>query len=266
MDTWPSFPLVDDKQKIKRIVQRYFSIYEEPIDGNNIFYVEIPHNPDILNNYFEQLRLDLKEMNYVPFLRKEGGEFLLRITKRPRIKTRPEWLNWILFFITVITTTLSGSLLFLDEWSVEAMLKPANMIDGLVYFSIPLLLIIGIHELAHYFVSKKHNVAASLPFFIPIPPNPVLPLGTLGAVISMREPIPNRQALIEIGIAGPIAGFLTSIPICLIGLFLMQENPVLADPLAKDLLIIQFPVLLQVMGQFFNISENAKENAPISVP
>lgn len=257
MDTWSSFPLASDMAEIKHIVQRYFSIYEEPPGTSNTFYVEVLPNPEILDNYFEQLRLDLKEIGYIPFLRKEGGEYILHLTKKPRIKTRPEWLNWVLFGATVVTTMLSGSLLFLDEWSIAAMLKPSNMLDGLVYFSIPLLLILGVHELAHYFVSKKHNVAASLPFFIPIPPNPFLPLGTLGAVISMREPIPNRRALIEIGIAGPLAGFLISIPICLIGLFLMQENPTLADPFAEDLLTIQFPLLLQAMSQFFTISENA---------
>jgi membrane-associated protease RseP (regulator of RpoE activity) len=257
MDTWPSFPLSNDRAELKRIVQLYFTIYEEPLDATNVFFIEVPDDTDILNNYFEQLRLDLKEIGYIPFLRKKGGEYLLHLTKKPIIKTRPEWLNWLLFAATVITTMLSGSVLFLEKWSVEAMLKPTNMLDGLVYFSVPIMLILGIHELGHYFISKKHNVSASLPFFIPIPPNPVLPLGTLGAVISMREPIPNRQALIEIGIAGPIAGFLTSIPICLIGLFLMQENPVLADPIAEDLLTIQFPLLLQAMSQFFNISENA---------
>lgn len=230
MDTWPSFPLEDDVKQVKDMVKRYFSIYDERAGEVNTFYIDVPSDPHLLGNYFEQLRLDLKEVGYIPFLRREGGEYVLHITKKPRIKTRPEWLNWVLFAATIVTTMLSGSLLFLENWSIAGMLDPANMLDGLVFFSVPLLLILGIHELGHYFVSKKHHVAASLPFFIPIPPNPVLPLGTLGAVISMREPIPNRRALIEIGIAGPVAGFLVSIPVCLAGLFLMQENPLFVDP------------------------------------
>mgnify|MGYP000075011855 CR=1 FL=1 len=256
MDTWPSFPLEDDVKRVRDLVKRYFSIYEEQPGQVNTFYIDVPSHPGLLDNYFEQLRLDLKETGYIPFLQREGREYVLHITRKPRVKTRPEWLNWVLLAATVVTTMLSGSLLFLEEWSVKGMLKLANMLDGLVFFSVPLLLILGIHELGHYYVSKKHHVAASLPFFIPIPPNPVLPLGTLGAVISMREPIPNRRALIEIGIAGPIAGFLVSIPVCLAGLFLMQENPVLVDSL-EGTLTIHFPLLLQAMSQLFAIPENA---------
>ncbi|HDH81699.1 MAG TPA: site-2 protease family protein [Thermoplasmatales archaeon] len=157
----------------------------------------------------------------------------------------------LLFFTTIITTMLSGSMLFLTEWSIKSMLLPKNLINGLVFFSVPLMAILGIHELGHYFVSKKHNVAASLPFFIPIPPNPVLPLGTLGAVISMREPIPNRKALIEIGIAGPIAGFLVSIPVCLIGLFLMQQNPIFADP--SQTMQLNPPLLFTALSQLITL-------------
>ncbi|RLF63355.1 MAG: hypothetical protein DRN31_02635 [Thermoplasmata archaeon] len=79
----------------------------------------------------------------------------------------------------------------------------------------------------------------------------MLPLGTLGAVISMREPIPNRKALIEIGIAGPIAGFLVSIPVCLIGLFLMQQNPIFADP--SQTMQLNPPLLFTALSQLITL-------------
>jgi Zn-dependent protease len=87
------------------------------------------------------------------------------------------------------------------------------------------MLILGIHELGHYYMSKKHNVDASLPFFIPIPPF-IGPLGTFGAFISMREPMPSKKALMDIGAAGPVAGFIVAIPVTIIGLYLTGVNPV----------------------------------------
>ena len=249
MDEWKSFPLEEDKEYLRQIVSNYFSIYDTKEDGNT-FYINLPQD-NTLDEKFEQLRLELRKIGFIPFLNYEGGEYILHIIKKPRLNTRPKWLNLLLFFTTIITTMLSGSMLFLTEWSVKSMLLPKNLINGLIFFSVPLMAILGIHELGHYFVSKKHNVAASLPFFIPIPPNPVLPLGTLGAVISMREPIPNRKALIEIGIAGPIAGFLVSIPVCLIGLFLMQQNPIFADP--SQTMQLNPPLLFTALSQLITL-------------
>ncbi|MFO8132359.1 MAG: site-2 protease family protein [Thermoplasmatota archaeon] len=242
MDEWPAFPLRDNTEHVRRIVARYFTIYGEREDEAYSYYVDMPIESDVLQQRFEQLRLDLKEERYVPLLRREQGEYVLRVVKQPRRKTRPEWLNLVLFFVTIVTTMLSGSMLFVEYLTEltmsefltvpfwEQVFVAKHLLYGLGFFSFPLMTILGIHEYGHYYISKKHNVAASLPFFIPIPPNPFLPLGTMGAVISMREPIPNRKALIEIGIAGPIAGFLVAIPVCIAGLLLMQEYPVFVDP------------------------------------
>jgi membrane-associated protease RseP (regulator of RpoE activity) len=198
-------------------------------------------------------------MNLIPFLQYEKGEYVLYVMKKPGLSTRPQWLNLVLFFVTITTTMLSGSMLFLTEWSIKGMFIPHNLLNGLVFFSFPLMAILGIHELGHYFVSRKHNVAASLPFFIPIPPNPILPLGTLGAVISMREPIPDRKALIEIGIAGPIAGFLVSIPILLVGLGMssivsLQSIPEGTLMLGDNLLILLFSNIMFTIPEGYTIN------------
>lgn len=77
-----------------------------------------------------------------------------------------------------------------------------------------LLAIIGAHELAHYFAARKHGIHATLPYFIPAPTI----IGTFGAVINVKSPIPNRKALFDLGYSGPIAGFIVAIPVLLIGL------------------------------------------------
>jgi membrane-associated protease RseP (regulator of RpoE activity) len=77
------------------------------------------------------------------------------------------------------------------------------------------------HELGHYFMSRKHGVEATLPYFIPAPTM----IGTFGAVIKMRSNVPDRRALLDIGAAGPIVGFIVSIPVLIIGLNLSKITP-----------------------------------------
>jgi membrane-associated protease RseP (regulator of RpoE activity) len=89
----------------------------------------------------------------------------------------------------------------------------SNVLDG-VAFSLCLVAILGSHEMGHYLLARRHGVDTSLPYFIPLPH---LGFGTLGAVIRIRSRIPTRNALVDIGAAGPLAGFLVAIPILLWG-------------------------------------------------
>ena len=93
-----------------------------------------------------------------------------------------------------------------------------------LWYSIPMLVILGCHEFGHYVLCRRHNVDATLPYFLPAP----LPLtGTLGAVIRIREAFTSKRALFDIGIAGPIAGFVALLPFLVIGL---KMSPVLPKP------------------------------------
>jgi len=146
-------------------------------------------------------------------------------------------LNIILFIITIITTILAGAMLE----NKNPFANPKDLIAGLP-FSITLLLILGSHEMGHYLFAKKHKVNVSLPYFIPAPTI----IGTFGALIKMRSPIRDKKALIEIGAAGPIFGFLVAIPAYIIGLKFSQILPsenlqggvVLGDSLLTKLLTI----------------------------
>ena len=113
--------------------------------------------------------------------------------------------NWLLFSIlliaTLVTTFLAGGLLF----------------------SISLLLILGAHEFGHYWASKKNGVQSTLPYFIPAPP--IFIAGTFGAFIQIKQKIPNRMVLMEIGAAGPIAGFVVALPMLILGLYLSPVTP-----------------------------------------
>jgi len=122
----------------------------------------------------------------------------------------------LLFIATFFTTLISGALLNgIIPWE-----EPEKLYLGLP-FSLTLLLILMVHELSHYFTSRKHHVSASLPYFIPAPPI----IGTFGAIIKMKPPIPDKRSLIDIGASGPIGGFVIAIIACVIGLSLSEVTP-----------------------------------------
>ena len=118
-------------------------------------------------------------------------------------------INIFLFLATVASTLVAGAL----QQGVDPLRNPHLIIKG-VPFSASLMGILLIHELGHFFTSRRHGVPATLPYFIPVPNL----IGTLGAFIMMRGPIRNRRALLDIGAAGPIAGFVVAVPVTIMGL------------------------------------------------
>ncbi|MDJ1174781.1 site-2 protease family protein [Roseofilum capinflatum] len=141
-------------------------------------------------------------------------------TPQPRL-TRPLTALGLLA-LTVLTTTLMGTLAFSDWVSPEVQNNPNLLLQnptllspGLPY-AIALMTILGIHELGHYLMARRYKIKATLPYFIPVP----FFLGTFGAFIQIRSPMPNRKALFDVGIAGPLAGLVVTIPIFLWGLSL----------------------------------------------
>ena len=127
------------------------------------------------------------------------------------------YLNILLFVLTFISTLTVGAM----HEGVNVLEEPFKVYRGLP-FSVALLLILLFHEFSHYLASKKHRVEASLPYFIPAPTL----FGTFGAVIKMKSPITTKNALIDIGASGPIAGFIISVVATIIGLSFSQIMPV----------------------------------------
>jgi len=164
-------------------------------------------------------------------LKEQHGEQVIYVIKKPKVKVRPVWVNYVLMAATIITTVLTGSILYIGEsdiWNNELnglmsnigeIFLPENLLFGALLFSLPLLSILFVHEMGHYFISKKHGIETSLPFFLPIPP--ILPnfnIGTFGALISSHEPMPDKKALFDVGISGPLAGFIVALPVTIIGI------------------------------------------------
>lgn len=142
--------------------------------------------------------------------------------------SRPAPITWrknlLLFLATVVSVFLAGSMY------AGKLPEDAGFVDLLRSlptgwtFAVPLLSILLFHEFGHYFAARYHRVDASLPYFIPMPF--VSPFGTMGAVISMRGRIKSRNALLDIGASGPLAGLLIALPVLALGLMQSPVQPV----------------------------------------
>ncbi len=121
-------------------------------------------------------------------------------------------LNILLFLLTFFTTTVAGV-----QWVGKDPFELTNLSYGLLY-SVAILFVLGVHEFGHYFAARYHRVEVTLPYFLPFPPTPFfLNFGTLGALIRTRSVVPNRKAMFDIGVAGPLAGFFACIFVLILG-------------------------------------------------
>jgi membrane-associated protease RseP (regulator of RpoE activity) len=151
--------------------------------------------------------------------------------KPQEVLTRP-WLAAFLLLVTILTTTLVGAEMsgvtpeqLQDNWMV--------LFQGLPY-SFGVIAILGVHELSHYLTAVHYRVRTTLPYFIPIP----FFLGTFGAFIQMRSPIPHRKALFDVAIAGPLGGLVIALPLLFWGLSLSE-----VVPLTEKSTMLQFNAL-----------------------
>jgi membrane-associated protease RseP (regulator of RpoE activity) len=238
--------------QISRVVGKYFPIYETRVSPN-VFSFFVRTDEATLESNFDQLRMEMTPLRYVPVLTMEGGEQVIHVQKRPKVKYRSSKVNLILLIATIGTTIFAGMIHWAGYDNVSLYSWDA-IAFGSLFFALPLLGILATHEFGHYYMAKRHNVAASLPFFIPSFP----PLGTFGAVISMRDPIPSRKALLDIGIAGPIFGLLVSIPVTALGLYLTAIG---AKPIPPNIgegggLAFYPPILFQALQSLIPVPAN----------
>jgi len=149
-------------------------------------------------------------------------------------KDRP-WLHLLLFGLTLASTVYAGAIWVNRVLYYEAQGETISLlfvtvpqgwlIDGLRY-AIPLLGFLTVHEFGHYFAARYHRVDTSLPYYIPFPFNGI---GNFGAVISIREAIPSTRTLFDIGVAGPLAGFVVACGVLLYGFATLPPPEYLLD-------------------------------------
>ena len=198
-----------DYDLIEGYISNYFDVSSFQSTHEGSFFVVNDYN----HNKFELLIKDLDNIGYIPFMEKHTDSYRIGIAKKQDKGESRIHINIILFVATVATTIFAGYTF-----------AGGNIWDG-VAFAVALLSILGVHETAHYFAAKKHNVKSSLPYFVPAPTL----IGTFGAVINVKSPIPNKNSLFDLGFSGPIAGIIVTIPVLIIGIYLSKIAPISID-------------------------------------
>jgi hypothetical protein len=174
---------------------------------------------------------------------RDGSFVIVAKDIRPE-KSRIPWLNIALAALTVVTMIIMygaleygriGDRLFND---IGSLLKP-------VWFMLALMLILACHEFGHYFAARYHKADVSLPYFIPAPTL----FGTLGAIIRSRSPFRNRVELFDVGVAGPLAGFVPAVIILTVGMTNVQFEPVVVDHAGESLMVFGNSLILMVIGK-----------------
>jgi len=169
-----------------------------------------------------QLKSALNPLGLTPLLQEGQVDdvevLLLPMREQPARAESTRWgIHILLFLATFLTTTWAGAL----QSGVNLLHDPGRFAVGLPY-SLALMLILGAHELGHYFTARYHKLAVTPPFFIPVP----FALGTFGAFIRIKSLSPNRRAVFDVAVAGPLAGLVFAIPALIIGLKLSHVVPV----------------------------------------
>ncbi len=151
----------------------------------------------------------------------ESDESAPRDASHPPEGRRFNWrVNIALFAFTLPSVFIAGAMLNPPSTGFES---PVDVVRAGVPFAVPLLAILLAHEFGHYIAARLHRVPASLPYFLPLPL--LSPFGTLGAVIAMPDRIRSRNALLDIGAAGPLAGMVVALPVIYVGLTLSPVGP-----------------------------------------
>ncbi len=192
---------------------------------------------------YQELSGQLSPLGITPLFRKEQNQqAIILVPTQARPQARGYLLNIILYLLTVISVVYVG----ITDNAGSATDLRSQILLGLSY-AVSLMAILTAHEFGHYLVGRFHKESVSPPFFIPLP---FPPFGTMGAVINMRTPPRNRRNLLDIGIAGPLAGLIVAIPVLLIGLALspVQALQTPAGPLSG--VLMEGNSLLYLLAKF----------------
>ncbi len=193
---------------------------------------------------YDRLTKFLRPFEVTPLFRQEEGKHAI-ILLRGVIRPRPSnpWLNLILFIFTGLSVVFAGTIFrYQGPLSTDLNVILPHILKALtegMMFAISLLAILLAHEFGHYLAARYHGAAVTLPYFIPFP---LSPFGTMGAFIQLKEPPRNKRILLDIGLAGPLAGFIIAVPLLLIGLYLSNLD--------------QLPLFLR-SGESFSLEGNS---------
>lgn len=220
-------------EKAAESVNEHFEIWDFQMSTENMkFIVENKNQKDSFSKLLEKL----KEIGYIARIEEKNDETNILVQESPEIEESNIWIN-ILLLIGTIGTTFGVA----GYWG----LYDGNILKAAL-FSSSLLTILGAHEMGHKIQTWRNNVDASWPYFLPVP-HPLI--GTFGAVIKNKSPIPSKEGLAEIGATGPLLGFIFAIPITIVGLNFSQPfgGEIWGVKIFQE---IPIPMIYAIIGRF----------------
>jgi membrane-associated protease RseP (regulator of RpoE activity) len=202
---------------------------------------------------YDQLSANLRPLNITPLFRIEDERHVvLLIPGMPEPKPSNPWINLALFIATLFSVLLTGALYGLEAYPTSVWEGAVALVERGWPFAVSLLAILGAHEFGHYLAGRYHGVHVTLPYFIPFP---FSPFGTMGAFINMKEPPRNRRVMLDISIAGPLAGLCVAIPVLLLGLSLSTLDVLPTAALEQPSLSIEGNSILYLFSKFLIFGE-----------
>ncbi|WP_458187429.1 site-2 protease family protein [Haladaptatus sp. NG-WS-4] len=238
-----------------------FRVYDVRTDGEQLVYYGEPLVPH--DRLMKTLWPLFREQGYEVALTTRMGEYVL--VAEP-VKLGPNgvpWKNVFLFVATVLSTLWAGA----AWYHVSPVSQPVEAVLTAWPFTLAVLGVLGTHELGHYLLSRYHGVDATLPYFIPMPTL----IGTMGAVIRMKGQMPNRKALFDIGVSGPLAGLVATVVVTAIGLTMEPVTVTQQTLNSASTIEVKFgyPPLLKaiaaVMGEPLTYDNPAKSVNPVVI-
>lgn len=227
-----------DLEEVVNIASRYFSVIDYYISDKTLVIKIVENN---VKQHFLNFYNEIRKMGLVPFIDKSHDQYEIRVTKSFFISRGSRKISVLLLFATFITVMMDGYMRSINPY-LHHTIPNYNPVNMTILFTISLLGIIGIHELGHKVALYINKIRASWPYFIPGIPG-VFP--TFGAVITQEELPPNRDKLFDLGIAGPLTGFLTTI---IVTIYAVMTAPIISieqlEQLHKQIggEILPFPV------------------------
>lgn len=211
---------------VEEIIESLFYVHDRYFYLNQPTYIVTPpgtgNQIQMMKKRFQRLVDELRPIGYLPRLRIELEQYLITLMRAPPPSPPRYRRNLLLFAVTSATIFLDGYLRSNNPILLRILMPNTPVYLNALYFTLAILAVFGLHELGHKAISMIRGIKASMPYFIPAPPGMG---GTLGAVIAQKEPPTNRDALFDLGLSGPLVGFLVTILVAVIGLKLSFVVP-----------------------------------------
>lgn len=213
-------------EKIEKLVSTYFSYTDYKVEDSVIIFKVQPSAYD-----FDVVQKAFESQGYYPFLRKNLDQHFLILAEKVNQGSPNVMWNVVLLVATIASTLFAGYSLSLSMVH-EGLMN--NVWAGAVSFSAAIMFILGTHEMGHKYASGRNGVDATWPYFIPMP---FFIIGTMGAVIKSRSPMPDSNSMIQLGASGPLCGFVVAVPLFILGLKLSYVVPQLEAAVGEGVMI-----------------------------